>query len=333
MKQQKFSKKLNIVVAVLILLVGMMIGGFLVLKSKTGTASLTEQLTDLFKANNQSPQTNEKNKDSDNDGLTDWQEEIYKTNPQNPDTDKDGYLDGEEVLSGYDPLKIAPDDKISEKALAPRPLPGSLGINLTQELAKSISENMQNTKPDSSWAESNMMEFQTSDLVDNALSQALAKSPQLYLLPAIPDSEIKISQDISEQAVKDYSSKVMAILNNNFSLEKGFTLSELEAVLQAIQTKDFSQVDKYIKGYKDSYLSIKEIPVPSTWKEIHKKHLSLILGSANIFEATKLIDEDPLKATLALQQYKLVIDGTKEMVKEGMKLIPGGEEVIKLIPE
>jgi hypothetical protein len=43
--------------------------------------------------------------DSDNDGLTDYQEiNIYHTNPHNPDTDGDGYLDGAEVKAGYNPL-------------------------------------------------------------------------------------------------------------------------------------------------------------------------------------------------------------------------------------
>lgn len=45
------------------------------------------------------------NPDTDNDGLTDYEEVcIYGTDPLNPDTDGDGYLDGEEVEAGYNPL-------------------------------------------------------------------------------------------------------------------------------------------------------------------------------------------------------------------------------------
>jgi hypothetical protein len=44
--------------------------------------------------------------DSDNDGLSDYQEkEIYYTALNNPDTDNDGYTDGEEIQNGYSPLK------------------------------------------------------------------------------------------------------------------------------------------------------------------------------------------------------------------------------------
>ncbi len=50
--------------------------------------------------------------DSDQDGLSDEEEKMYKSDPFNRDTDGDGYSDGAEIKSGYDPLKPAPGDKI-----------------------------------------------------------------------------------------------------------------------------------------------------------------------------------------------------------------------------
>ncbi len=42
--------------------------------------------------------------DTDNDGLSDYEEvKMYKTNALSADTDGDGYLDGAEVKGGYDP--------------------------------------------------------------------------------------------------------------------------------------------------------------------------------------------------------------------------------------
>ena len=40
--------------------------------------------------------TDPRNKDTDNDGLTDAQEQEKGTDPFNPDTDNDGILDGED---------------------------------------------------------------------------------------------------------------------------------------------------------------------------------------------------------------------------------------------
>ena len=42
--------------------------------------------------------------DSDNDGLSDNLELLFKTDPHNPDSDGDGFKDGAEVDWGYNPL-------------------------------------------------------------------------------------------------------------------------------------------------------------------------------------------------------------------------------------
>ena len=55
-------------------------------------------------------------KDTDQDGLKDWEEALWKTNPKNPDTDGDGTSDGEEVNSGRDPNKKGPDDLLPMQA-------------------------------------------------------------------------------------------------------------------------------------------------------------------------------------------------------------------------
>lgn len=47
----------------------------------------------------------QKFKDTDRDGLTDYEEKnIYGTDPKNPDTDRDGMKDGDEVKRGRNPL-------------------------------------------------------------------------------------------------------------------------------------------------------------------------------------------------------------------------------------
>jgi len=139
------SKKINIFVAVLILLTGIFIGGYLVLKSGKISAG---ELSDILKGQPINPSTcnpdaNDANKDSDNDGLKDWQEiQIYKTDPCRQDTDGDGYLDGEEVVSGYDPAKKAPGDELpGTMPKTPRPLPNNLTVALQQKLSEQLRQN------------------------------------------------------------------------------------------------------------------------------------------------------------------------------------------------
>jgi hypothetical protein len=310
------NKRFNIIAACAILLAGILIGGYFVLQAKSGSADFTETLTSLFKGTDEKNQ-DEKTRDQDNDGLTDWQEEIYKTDLLNPDTDNDGYLDGEEVLSGYDPTKPAPDDKLIETAINPRPAKGSfVGVNLTEELGKSILENIQ-ANPSAALSDETTMDLQANDLITNALATALAKSPNLNLIPEISDNDIKISSETSREAEENYTKKISEIISE----KAGFQKSVLEIAEKAAQTKNYSELDKYIAGYIDGYLACKEVIVPIRWKEIHKKNLSFLLGSANIFQSFKMLEQDPFRAALAIQQYQAIVSGYKQMTEEIESLI------------
>ncbi len=50
------------------------------------------------------------NRDTDNDGLADWEERLHGADPENPDTDGDGTNDGGEIRGGRDPVKRGPND-------------------------------------------------------------------------------------------------------------------------------------------------------------------------------------------------------------------------------
>lgn len=52
--------------------------------------------------------------DTDNDGLKDWEELLWRTDLSKPDSDGDGTADGEEVAANRNPLKPGPDDQLVE---------------------------------------------------------------------------------------------------------------------------------------------------------------------------------------------------------------------------
>ena len=63
----------------------------------TDRDGLTDQEENLYG-------TNSERVDTDRDGLTDQDEvKVFETDPNNPDSDGDTFLDGQEVRSGYDP--------------------------------------------------------------------------------------------------------------------------------------------------------------------------------------------------------------------------------------
>ncbi len=70
---------------------------FLVDNTKEKQVSAIEKVASLI-------QTESQVKDTDKDGLRDWEERLHKTDINNPDTDGDGIYDGMEIRSGTDPL-------------------------------------------------------------------------------------------------------------------------------------------------------------------------------------------------------------------------------------
>jgi len=66
-----------------------------------------------------------KNKDTDGDGLSDWDElNVYKTSPYLEDSDSDGIKDGDEIKAGTDPN--CPEGKTCSVSV-----PAATGSNLT----------------------------------------------------------------------------------------------------------------------------------------------------------------------------------------------------------
>lgn len=132
MKQPTHTKK-GLLIAGLIVLVALMIGGYLLLRSvqKNNKAVIPEQLiatetptetpdtTQTTPPVSTTPSTDTSTNpfppavtsgvDTDSDGLTDTEETIvFSTNPNLPDSDSDGFLDGNEVYHGYNPNGTAP---------------------------------------------------------------------------------------------------------------------------------------------------------------------------------------------------------------------------------
>ena len=78
--------------------------------------------------------------DSDNDGLTDGEENDLGTNPNNPDTDGDGLTDGEEVLVVDDPSTTAVPENATDPLdscdpfLTPACNPEAIDLAITKEV-------------------------------------------------------------------------------------------------------------------------------------------------------------------------------------------------------
>ena len=297
MKPQKFSKKINIVVAILILLIGISIGGYWVLKSKTSQADFLKQMA-------QKIEDQKIIDDLDHDGLAGWEENLHNTDPNNPDTDGDGYLDGEEVAAGYDPTKKAPNDKLAnntQTTQTPRPEPG----NLTQTLSYILSGKMKN-EPIPSLA--NISPEQALGLMaDEQIADALKKVSAGFLSEFIPDfkeNQLKVLDDNSPKAIKNYLGQLKEKIGQLDSCQDiNDFKNDTDVITEAISNKDFKQVNCQSLSYLEGYQVIKETAVPSNWLNFHKRALSIFWQLAKIYQTLPQFANDPLKGLIILEKF------------------------------
>ncbi len=308
MKPQKFSKKINIIVVVLVLLVGIALGGYLVLKSKTGQADLLKEMA-------QSLGDQETVDDFDLDGLKDWEEKIYNTNPINPDTDKDGYLDGEEVAAGYDPTKPAPNDKLAGQPTPTkrkRPEPGNLTQILIYLLANQVKSGQFPLLPPSGNLDSLGALGETLEAaVDEKVIEALQKSSTHFIAEFRPDfaDQIKTTEESGLAAIQNYAGEAarrMGKIDSCLGCDNKVLKPDYEVIRECMETQNYEQANCLANSYLQGYQELLKVPVPLDWLDIHKKLLSVFWRYHKIYTYLPEFYQDPLKGIIVIGEYEKV---------------------------
>lgn len=308
MNNKNHSRKLSLLVAILILLAGVFLGGYLVLKSGRVSAGqldniLKGEAIDLTACN---PSASDPNEDSDNDGLKDWQEiQIYLSDPCKKDTDSDGYLDGEEVASGYDPTKKAPGDELpGTTPKGPRPLPE----NLTKALSSMLAQQIGSGKIDSFNKQGEILsatELEKYPGLQQSVQQIMSAGDQLFAPEPIDDKKIKTTTDNSKAAIQRYAKEAATALNSSLTKNSN---TEASLFLKALQNNDFSELNQILINYQTAYQDLKDInvPIPTDLLPLHKEQLNMLSSLIKVYQAIKDFNADPLKANLALQKYETI---------------------------
>ncbi|MEK7160479.1 MAG: thrombospondin type 3 repeat-containing protein [Patescibacteria group bacterium] len=308
--QVKPSKKLSVIGAILILLTGILIGGYLVLESNRGQAG---ELADILRGQQLTscqPNPNDATADSDADGLKDWQEsQIYNSDPCQADTDEDGFLDGEEAASGYDPAKKAPGDELpGTKPQTPRPLPVNLTESLRQRLSAQINEKGLTAGFSAEGQLVSPKELESFPGVSEAVWDIVQANDQLFAPDPLNDSDLKISDDNSLTAFNIYAKKLADCTCPTNNLSKNGAEEEAALFLKSLQKNDPALLDPGLKNYRAAYQLIKDLSVPSLFAQTHKEILNIVSSTIKVYVALQKFESDPLIASLALQQYGAIID-------------------------
>ncbi len=231
-------------------------------------------------------------RDTDGDGLLDWEELVARTDPTNPDTNGDGVLDGEEqktIQTFYEEASIEPSNTIS-------PLKDIVAI-LPQLLEKS---------PDG----------KVSEEVEKYVSAAIQKEVERMNARRDPFSKDKIITDASK-TLRAYINEIAAITEKHFPERAGDAGYENEIIIlgelasriskeQATGEDLFSSLDK-IEGFRHRYIStvndLKAVNVPPKAVDAHVELLNFFANTGTALEEVSAADRDVIVGVLGLQNY------------------------------
>jgi len=249
-------------------------------------------------------QTSQLDKDSDGDGLKDWEELLWKTDSSKADTDSDGTNDNEEITLNRNPLKAGPNDKISDKEDL-----------VAQE--KAVSDSKQNTMT-AVYARRFMAEYLTLKNQKGTLMEEDQKQLVDSFMTSIKSLEIKdkykisdlnVSNDISEDSIKKYAMGIKSV----FVDTKMPTMSEADVfniLLKSVQEKNFKKIGLGVKSLNGYVVLNKEMVrillLPAIPENLSKNHLEIINGLNNIAFAVEnmaIVQTDPIKAMMGQRLY------------------------------
>lgn len=257
--------------------------------------------------------------DTDNDGLKNWEEVLWRTNILKADTDGDGTSDGDEIKAGRDPLiagkkAVSPsvgwtDEFQKPEALVFKSGDGTMTLNYTQQMAAKFANSYFSLK---GVAGGEPLTDTTKAALANGMANEVTKSTASYA-DVYTEKDLKISQFAG---VKTYLSDLGDAFDENF---KDITGKEIELVAQIAQSGDSSQLvkfDLYIAAYKKMVVFLKNREVPSAYVKLHLAFLNSMNNTAIADENLKQILSDPVRAVIGIKLYYQEIAKAGPLLKD-----------------
>ena len=264
--------------------------------------------------------TSQYDADTDGDGLKDWEETLWKTNSNKADTDGDGTNDNEEITLGRDPLKVGPNDTISDKEDL-----------VAQE--KSIADSKKNTMT-AIYARKFMSDYltlktQKGELTEEDKKALVVKTMNDIKPPELVDkykiADLHISKDISEESIKIYATGMKSVFIDT-KMPKMSEIDIFTVLLKSIKEEDFKNTEASINALNQYVVLNKQILevllLPFIPENLSKNHLEIVNGFNHTALAVDYMANakaDPIKAMVGQRLYteqKLRIYNAMKSIQE-----------------
>ncbi|HEX2792768.1 MAG TPA: thrombospondin type 3 repeat-containing protein [Candidatus Paceibacterota bacterium] len=274
----------------------LLVGGAYVLSGpipfiNTVGAESTEELLKAYAA-----------KDTDGDGLPDWQEALYGTDPENPQSFQAGMTDGEAVAQGLltpQPVATAAEE-VSDDFPGTDAAPGSL----TDQFAKRFFENYLLTRGGTPPSEEQMLSF-----VQSAVNEI---SRSALYADAYSSRDMRISANGGKAGLGAYAAaSERAFAENTVPADKD-ALSYFSDAIEGGDTEAYAQLQSMSDAYKGIASAMVEVPVPVETAATHLRIVNSLMHMSRTLADMAAMPTDPLRAMVGIGAYD---ERSKEMIR------------------
>lgn len=241
-------------------------------------------------------------KDTDSDGLKDWEERLWQTDPEKPDTDGDGTSDNDEINAKRNPRLAgtsATNDRFGDKTVTQLALEQPpKDTNKTEALAHDLFSAYMIAKKESGGTLNSVQMSQLS----TAFAQRAAGSyaPHLYAR-----EDLHIGTDSSATAMKTYQKKILAVIADMVAVDKEAAFN-MKAVLTISETTKLEGLKSNVAYYKNAEETFRALSVPPELAQLHLVLLNSVAEMRYILDQIANSPSDPIAGIAALGHFQPV---------------------------
>lgn len=232
-------------------------------------------------------------RDSDGDGIYDWEEGLWGTDPENKDSDGDGVTDGDEIKA--DKKQIQDKNNLDDSTI-----PSDKNLNQTEIFARQLFSAASLAKQSGGLTSGSLDSF----------SKAFGKSvSEAKIADVYNSSQIKLTDMNAAAYKKEIAEIFKPYLDSGISADNAiYRLSSGDIAAE-------NDIEKLSELYHDISNKLILSPAPYT---MAGAHLSLANNTAKLSIAMinmKNLGEDPVLATVGFNQYETYISEIEKALK------------------
>ncbi len=254
-------------------------------------------------------------RDQDNDGLKDWEEELWHTDTLNPDTDGDKTTDGEEIKLGRNPLKEGPSDELDKGTVEQKTVPGGGDWTETDRLSRELFAKYlalkQSGQPFTAEEEQKLIEDFIQRYPEAKPGKVYTESDIVFAeetTPALADSGTPFSKgEDTDASLRAYGNAIGAVINAH----KEGGESELiifERALQNDDGTDLANLDGRIRHYEEMLSEFMAIPTPKGTATMQVDLLNAIEALRESTSGMALAFTDPVRTLSLASAYPTAVE-------------------------